>query len=396
MSYFGNIVEAATSIWNGMGITLSHLWRRPTTVQYPDRVEVPVRDTLPDRYRGFLEVDMNICTACKACERDCPIDCIKIEASGKGADRVMTQFDIDIAKCMFCGLCTENCPTGAIQHTAEFEAASISMYNLTFRFVPDPVKGVKPYKPEKGAEAFERAPLGSIVHELIKPWDAPDPAFPAEEAEGEAESKGAAGPSELAKQVVAPDVDQEKYAEILEQAMAGTDCGACGYPTCREYSEAIAAGKEENLNLCEPGGVESTEEVKQIVAARLTGQVPPGPIPAERPVVGSVLEALKAMGAAAAEVQVPAAEPESAPAEAKPAEPAAVQEVSFDEFQKMLEEAMAGTDCGACDYPTCHDYAMALAKGEIPSDDIERCEPGGEDTAAELAEIFRKYRIKAG
>jgi len=42
-------------------------------------LSMAVVDSLPERYRGFLEVDMSICTACQACERACPINVIAIE-----------------------------------------------------------------------------------------------------------------------------------------------------------------------------------------------------------------------------------------------------------------------------------------------------------------------------
>src|SRR2546428_3559529 len=87
-----------------MAVTFSHLVRKPYTVQYPDRLPAGVRvqDTLPFRYRGMLEVDLEICTACLACERACPIDCIVIDATKDKAAGgfVMTRFDIDMAKCM--------------------------------------------------------------------------------------------------------------------------------------------------------------------------------------------------------------------------------------------------------------------------------------------------------
>ena len=52
------------------------------TLEYPDRLpdDVRVQNTLPFRYRGILEVDLEICTACLACKRACPIDCIVIDA----------------------------------------------------------------------------------------------------------------------------------------------------------------------------------------------------------------------------------------------------------------------------------------------------------------------------
>jgi NAD(P)H-quinone oxidoreductase subunit I len=149
--YFKNIVDTATTILDGMAVTFSHLVRKPSTVQYPDRTDISVQDTLPFRYRGILEVDLEICTGCLACERACPIDCIIIDAKkdAQAKGMVMTRFDIDMAKCMYCGLCSEPCPTGAIHHTPEFEGADYSLESLIRRFVKDPVVA---YKPKKSGE----------------------------------------------------------------------------------------------------------------------------------------------------------------------------------------------------------------------------------------------------
>ncbi len=175
--YVGNIRDTVKSFWQGMSVTLSQVLRRPITQQYPDRLELPIQDILPPRYRGFLEVDVDICTGCQACERACPISCIQIELEKDAANpkqRVVTQFDIDEAKCMFCGLCVEPCPTGAIQHTREFEATQRSVRNLVFRWA-DPLKPFPVYKVVKGAPYIPRAPLGSLVREVIarRRWDAP-------------------------------------------------------------------------------------------------------------------------------------------------------------------------------------------------------------------------------
>src|SRR5205823_4690120 len=89
--YFGNILAAARTTAEGMAVTFAQYLRRPTTVQYPDRTAVPVADSLPERYRGFLEVDMDICTACKACERDCPINVIAIDIEKVEDVRGMTR-----------------------------------------------------------------------------------------------------------------------------------------------------------------------------------------------------------------------------------------------------------------------------------------------------------------
>jgi sulfite reductase (NADPH) flavoprotein alpha-component len=49
----------------------------------------------------------------------------------------------------------------------------------------------------------------------------------------------------------------------LMAAMAQQDCGQCGYD-CRNYSGAIFSGKEERLNLCVPGGKETTRMLKTL------------------------------------------------------------------------------------------------------------------------------------
>jgi Na+-translocating ferredoxin:NAD+ oxidoreductase subunit B len=44
-------------------------------------------------------------------------------------------------------------------------------------------------------------------------------------------------------------------AERIEDLLPQTQCTKCGYPACRPYAEAIAAG-EANYNQCPPGGAE--------------------------------------------------------------------------------------------------------------------------------------------
>src|SRR5260370_25185587 len=150
-TYFRHIKEAVASIFDGMAVSASHLIRKPYTIQYPDRVPVRVQDTLPFRYRGILDVDMEICTGCLACDRACPIDCIAIaiEKNAQTREILISQFDIDMAKCMYCGLCSEVCPTGSIHHTTEFEGADYSLESLIRRFITEPFVA---YKPKKGPE----------------------------------------------------------------------------------------------------------------------------------------------------------------------------------------------------------------------------------------------------
>ena len=183
--YLKNIKDTVSTIFEGMAVSASHFVRKPYTIQYPDRTEIRVQDTLPFRYRGILEVDLEICTGCLACERACPIDCIVIacEKDQKTKSMVISQFDIDIIKCMYCGLCSEPCPTGSIHHTQEFEGADYSTESMIRRFVKDPVLA---YKPKKGPETDPQVmPILNRGMRYIAEFASPDgnpPTPPDEEA----------------------------------------------------------------------------------------------------------------------------------------------------------------------------------------------------------------------
>ena len=58
--------------------------------------------------------------------------------------------------------------------------------------------------------------------------------------------------------------DGQPPARRLMAAMAQLDCGACGY-LCRTYAEAIAVGTEPRLNLCSPGGAETSKTIKRLL-----------------------------------------------------------------------------------------------------------------------------------
>lgn len=51
----------------------------------------------------------------------------------------------------------------------------------------------------------------------------------------------------------------------LRHVMPGFDCGACGYPTCTAYAEAIMAGKA-GVEACLPGGRPVLNRLKQAAA----------------------------------------------------------------------------------------------------------------------------------
>lgn len=176
-AYYDNIKNSVTSIYEGMAVTMSWMFRKPITIQYPHHPSAPEKsiggpDSLAERYRGFLEVDLDVCSACLQCMKACPIDCITVEAKKvtQPGDpeakpvRVLTRFDIDMAKCMYCGLCSEPCPTNAIHHTRHFEAPVAHLEHLYMRFV-DPNKPVPIAKVKKG-EVSDPEKRGQLAQKM--------------------------------------------------------------------------------------------------------------------------------------------------------------------------------------------------------------------------------------
>ena len=289
--YFGAIASSAKSILEGMAVTFSYLFKEPTTVQYPDRMPVPLSETLPERYRGFLEVDMSVCTGCLQCARDCPIDCITIESKKEEAGRFVTLFDIDLGKCMYCGLCVEACPVDTmspgdtepqktIRFTKEFEGASSDFPAFTYRFVR-PGEKWPFFKPPKGQNVPSRrrgeiarearrfaAMYNALAVEIAKELG---PGKKKDALEGFDEVKRA---EELLPVIEPVKADVEKMVDVLyDQSLAQTDCEACGWPTCKEYARAMLTGKDNEWNKCEPGGDLATANTTLILNIRV-GKLP--------------------------------------------------------------------------------------------------------------------------
>jgi NAD(P)H-quinone oxidoreductase subunit I len=139
--YFLNIFTLLYSIMEGMAVTASYLFRRPVTIQYPDKISEPMEDMLADRFRGALQVDTRYCIGCRICEKTCPIECIAIdiEKNVETKEKKITLFNIDLAKCMYCGLCSEGCSTNAIYHTKVFNTITCNVDDLVISFVEEPM-----------------------------------------------------------------------------------------------------------------------------------------------------------------------------------------------------------------------------------------------------------------
>ncbi len=77
------------------------------------------------------------------------------------------------------------------------------------------------------------------------------------------------------------------FPRVLMAAMAQLDCGSCGY-LCQSYAEAIASGSDKDLTKCAPGGKETKNKLKELVAnaPAQTGGVPTVNVPTATPQSG--------------------------------------------------------------------------------------------------------------
>ena len=64
-------------------------------------------------------------------------------------------------------------------------------------------------------------------------------------------------------------VEENPKIEKIEKTFAGSNCGACGYPSCRLAAEAIVKG-EADVNSCIVGGENTAKEIARIVGKEFT------------------------------------------------------------------------------------------------------------------------------
>ena len=105
---------------------LKTLGKKRATVTYPKETR-----ELPDRFRGALEFDEDLCTGCMMCDRQCAANAITVKNGPEGK----IGWSYDVARCMFCGQCEEACPVDALTMSNEFELASGEKAEFTESYI---------------------------------------------------------------------------------------------------------------------------------------------------------------------------------------------------------------------------------------------------------------------
>jgi len=150
------------AVLKGMMITLSHLFKRKATIQYPEE-----KRSFPKVFRGVQvlnrdEEGRERCTACGLCAVACPAEAITMEGAERlpgeenlyREEKYAAKYEINMLRCIFCGLCEEACPKDAIYLTETFAPANFQrqtfIYGKQDLLIPDPIKEPELYAKAAG------------------------------------------------------------------------------------------------------------------------------------------------------------------------------------------------------------------------------------------------------
>lgn len=146
------------SIFKGMAITFSHIFKKKATIRYPEekRPFSPVFRGLHVLNRD--EEGRENCTACGLCAVACPAEAITMEAAERQKneehlyreEKYAAKYEINMLRCIFCGLCEEACPKDAIYLSETFAPSNFTrkgfIYSKEELLIPHPVEEKEAYE----------------------------------------------------------------------------------------------------------------------------------------------------------------------------------------------------------------------------------------------------------
>ena len=147
--YSEQALRAARYIGQGFMVTLDHMNRKSTTIQYPYEKLIP-----SERFRGRIHFEFDKCIACEVCVRVCPINLPVVDWEFQKAlkKKQLRSYSIDFGVCIFCGNCVEYCPTNCLSMTEEYELSVYNRHELNYDHV-----------------ALGRLPINAIHDPMVQP-----------------------------------------------------------------------------------------------------------------------------------------------------------------------------------------------------------------------------------
>ncbi len=150
------------AVLKGMFITLSHLFKKKATINYPEE-----KRPFSQVFRGLHvlnrdEEGRERCTACGLCAVACPAEAITMEAAERlpgeenlyREEKYAAKYEINMLRCIFCGLCEEACPKDAIYLSQTFAQANYSRKGFIYKkqdlLIPNPIENPAAYEKALG------------------------------------------------------------------------------------------------------------------------------------------------------------------------------------------------------------------------------------------------------
>ena len=157
------------SIFKGMLITFSHIFKKRPTINYPEKTRPfsPVFRGLHILNRD--EEGRERCTACGLCAVACPAEAITMEAAERKAgeehlyreEKYAARYEINMLRCIFCGLCEEACPKDAVYLSETFAPSNYQrkgfIYGKDDLLIPHPKDDPEAFKKALGNRAAKKS-----------------------------------------------------------------------------------------------------------------------------------------------------------------------------------------------------------------------------------------------
>ena len=150
------------SIFKGMAITFSHLFKKRPTISYPEQ-----QRPFSGVFRGLHilnrdEEGRERCTACGLCAVACPAEAITMEGAERQPgeehlyreEKYAARYEVNMLRCIFCGLCEDACPKDAVYLSQTFAPANFGREGFIYKkedlLIPNPVTQPEEFAKAKG------------------------------------------------------------------------------------------------------------------------------------------------------------------------------------------------------------------------------------------------------